>query len=101
MPVASCTASIPAPAHRACWTSNSRPSCGRFIRSSRSGTSSSILGHEKTAVGRSIERSAFCRASGKLRPIAMASPTLFMVVVKVLSAPGNFSNAKRGTLTTM
>jgi len=44
---------------------------------------------------------AFCSASGKLRPMAMASPTLFMWVVSVGSAPGNFSNANRGTLTTM
>ena len=40
------------------------------------------------------------RASGKLRPIAMASPTLFMVVVKRGSASANFSKAKRGILTT-
>ncbi|CAB4744352.1 unannotated protein [freshwater metagenome] len=36
----------------------------------------------------------------KLRPIAIASPTLFMVVVRIGSACGNFSNANRGTLTT-
>ena len=48
----------------------------------------------------SRERRAFCRASVKLRPMAMASPTDFMVVVSVASAAGNFSNAKRGTLTT-
>ena len=45
-------------------------------------------------------RSAFCSASVKLRPIAMASPTDFMWVVSVGSAAGNFSNANRGTLTT-
>ena len=48
----------------------------------------------------SSERSAFCSASVKLRPIAIASPTDFMCVVSVGSAPGNFSNANRGTLTT-
>ena len=48
----------------------------------------------------SSERSAFCSASGKLRPMAMASPTDFMCVVSSGSAPGNFSNANRGTLTT-
>ena len=32
--------------------------------------------------------------------MAIASPTLFMCVVSVVSAPGNFSNANRGTLTT-
>jgi hypothetical protein len=30
----------------------------------------------------------------------MASPTLFICVVRVSSAPGNFSKAKRGALTT-
>ena len=49
---------------------------------------------------RSTERSAFCSASVKLRPIAIASPTLFIVVVSVGSAAGNFSNANRGTFTT-
>jgi hypothetical protein len=32
--------------------------------------------------------------------MAMASPTLFMCVVSVASASGNFSNAKRGIFTT-
>ena len=45
-------------------------------------------------------RSAFCSASVKLRPSAIASPTDFMWVVSAGSAPGNFSKAKRGTLTT-
>lgn len=48
----------------------------------------------------SSDRMAFCSASGKDRPIAMTSPTDFMVVVRPESAPGNFSNANRGTLTT-
>ena len=52
------------------------------------------------APGDSSERSAFCSASVKLRPIAIASPTDFMWVVSTGSAPGNFSNANRGTLTT-
>ena len=39
-------------------------------------------------------------ASENERPIAIASPTLFIVVVKRGSASANFSNAKRGTLTT-
>ena len=54
----------------------------------------------KTASLLSSERSAFCSASVKLRPIAIASPTDFMCVVSVGSAPGNFSNANRGTFTT-
>ena len=48
----------------------------------------------------SSDRIAFPRASVKLRPSAMASPTDFMVVVRVSSAAGNFSKANRGTLTT-
>ena len=31
-----------------------------------------------------------------MRPMAMASPTLFICVVSTGFAPGNFSNAKRG-----
>lgn len=48
----------------------------------------------------SIERCAFCSASVKFRPSAIASPTGFIVVVRVGSAAGNFSNANRGTFTT-
>jgi hypothetical protein len=48
----------------------------------------------------SSERNAFCRLSWKVRPIAIASPTDFIDVVNTGSAPGNFSNAKRGTFVT-
>jgi hypothetical protein len=48
----------------------------------------------------SVERIALPSASARLRPIAIASPTLFMWVVSSRSAVGNFSNANRGTLTT-
>ena len=48
----------------------------------------------------SIERSAFCTDSAKLRPIAIASPTDFIEVVSSGSAPGNFSKVKRGILMT-
>ena len=48
----------------------------------------------------SIERSAFCSDSWKVRPIDIASPTLFIEVVSSASAPGNFSKAKRGILVT-
>ena len=47
-----------------------------------------------------MERSAFCTLSWKLRPIDMASPTDFIAVVSVGSAPGNFSKVKRGILVT-
>ncbi len=48
----------------------------------------------------SSERMALPKASSKVRPIAMISPTAFMRVVSVGSVPLNFSKAKRGTLTT-
>ena len=48
----------------------------------------------------SSPRSAFCRLSWKLRPIAITSPTLFIAVESVVSAPLNFSKAKRGILVT-
>src|SRR5271167_2223897 len=49
----------------------------------------------------SRERRAFWSDSLKVRPMAMASPTLFICVVRVGSVCGNFSKVKRGTLVTM
>ena len=48
----------------------------------------------------SSDRHAFWSASGKVRPMAMTSPTDFIQVVSSGSAPGNFSKLNRGTLTT-
>ena len=48
----------------------------------------------------SRERNAFQNASRNVRPMPIASPTDFICVPSVRSAPGNFSNAKRGNLTT-
>ncbi len=63
--------------------------------------SSSSEGHGVTAPpSSSRERSAFSSASPNVRPIPIASPTDFICVPRVVSAPGNFSNANRGTLTT-
>ena len=39
---------------------------------------------------------AFWKDSWKVRPMAMASPTLFIWVVSSALAPGNFSKANRG-----
>ena len=102
MPVAAKTSSAVAPERSASITLRSRPSCGVRICSSRSSLSSSTSRwlQSKTALSSSRLRSAFCSASVKLRPIAIASPTDFMCVVSVGSAAGNFSNANRGTLTT-
>ncbi len=48
----------------------------------------------------SMERMALPSDSWKLPARAIASPTDFIEVVSVGSAPGNFSNAKRGTFVT-
>ena len=45
-------------------------------------------------------RKAFCTLSLNVRPMAITSPTDFMLVVSVASAPGYFSKAKRGILVT-
>ncbi len=48
----------------------------------------------------SIERIAFWKLSLKVRPMLIASPTLFIWVVSVSSASGNFSNVHRGIFVT-
>ena len=102
MPVTSWISSGVAPARSASITLRSRPSCGVRIESSSAPLSSSTQRwlQSNGAVLCSSERSAFCSASVKLRPIAIASPTDFMCVVSTGSALGNFSNANRGTFTT-
>ncbi len=67
-----------------------------FSRSSESGVSD---GARHGVLG-SSDRIPFCSASLKVRPIAMTSPTDFICVPRVLSAPGNFSNCHFGILTT-
>ena len=69
-------------------------------------SSSSRLNHGSNAAascpasGASSDLTAFKYACLNVRPIAIASPTDFICVPRRLSAPGNFSNVKRGTLTT-
>ena len=46
----------------------------------------------------SSDRNAFCRLSGKVRPIAMTSPTDCICVPSTPVVPGSFSNAQRGNL---
>ena len=48
----------------------------------------------------SSERSAFWSDSGKVRPMAIASPTDCICVPSTSGVPGNFSNAQRGTFVT-
>ncbi len=81
-------------------TSRSRPSCGTLTDSSSSSSAGGSPLQSKMAALFSRLRSAFCSASVKLRPIAIASPTDFMCVVRLGSAVGNFSKANLGTFTT-
>ena len=48
----------------------------------------------------SSERSAFCSDSLKVRPMAIASPTDFIWVVRTSGVWLNFSKVKRGILVT-
>jgi len=100
MPVAAASSSTDAPARSASCTVRSRPSWGRLAFSTSSDASPGSPANDSTAAGCSSERSAFCSASPKLRPIPIDSPTDFIVVVSSWSAPGNFSKAKRGAFTT-
>ena len=101
MPVTRATSSGVAPARSAWWMVARRPSCGVPIARSRLSASAGVSSLKRNGPWLlSSDLRAFCSASGKLRPMAIASPTLFMWVVSVGSAPGNFSNANRGTLTT-
>ena len=49
----------------------------------------------------SNDANAFCRDSWIVLPIAITSPTDFIAVPSTGSAPGNFSNAKRGIFVTI
>ena len=98
--LAATTSATLAPARRAWWTVPSRPSCGTAQRRSSAAASPGGSCQLNGAPRDSIDRSAFCSASGNERPMAMASPTDFMCVVSWVSALGNFSNANRGVLTT-
>ncbi len=103
MPVASWTSSTESPPRIACCTWTIRPSVGRRAESSRARAASGVgtgPSQWKLLPAFSRLRSAFWRASVNERPMAIASPTDFIVVVSVSSAAGNFSKAKRGTLTT-
>ena len=92
--------STDAPARRASSTSCSRPSWATEAALRHSRRLTGVAAQLSAEPFFSRERRAFCRASVKLRPMAMTSPTLFIVVVRVGSADGNFSNANRGTFTT-
>ena len=98
--LAATTSATVAPDRSASCTVRRRPSCGTAQRRSSSAVSPGGSAQLNEAPRDSIERRAFCSASGNERPMAMASPTDFMCVVSSVSALGNFSNANRGVLTT-
>jgi hypothetical protein len=74
-----------------------RSACGWAARSS---SSSSETPSSRAGASSSRERIALANACWNVRPIAITSPTDFIWVVSSSSIPGNFSNAKRGHLTT-
>ncbi len=83
-----------------------RPSSSRITSKrsalgiSRLSSSASVETPAGAGESSSRERIAFANACRKVRPIAITSPTDFMWVERPASTPGNFSNAKRGHLTT-
>ena len=73
---------------------------GRAPRPRRRSPGRFPSGDSKPQRSISRPRIAFWRLSWKVRPIAITSPTDFICVVRVSSAPLNFSKAKRGTFVT-
>ena len=69
-------------------------------RDGRTGPADRLVTGPRSKPDRSTDRHAFPRASLNVRPMAMTSPTDFMVEVSAGSVWGNFSNANRGTFTT-
>ena len=73
---------------------------GRGVASFSRNNESGVSDGARQGVLGSSERIPFCSASLKVRPMAMTSPTDFICVPRVLSAPGNFSNCHLGIFTT-
>ena len=89
---------IPARKARRTWKIRSHVGTSSFESSSSRGTLSRPSSRPSRPI--SSERIALPRASEKVRPIAIASPTDFIWIVRRGSAFGNFSNAQRGIFTT-
>ena len=104
IPVSSCIVSKSIPSRKASATKRIRSAPAS--RSSRRRLASRVSGSSPVRISlkpsRPVSRlrRAFWIDSWKVRPIDMASPTDFICVVRVASAAGNFSNAKRGILVT-
>ena len=97
--VAAASRSTVQPRRNASARCHSRSGFGRRRRSSSSASVASSRG-SKPWLPISSERIAFWSDSLNVRPMAIASPTDFICGPSVESAPGNFSNAKRGTFVT-
>ena len=102
MLVSAKTSSSLMPWSRACQTASIRSGLGvrrEYRRSSIEGVAAprGALNPDRPV---SSDRRAFWKLSVKVRPIAMASPTLFIWVVSTGLVPGNFSNANRGIFVT-
>ena len=98
-----CTSSSLIPESRACQSASMRSGLGvrsEYFRSSREGRPAGPLGALNPSMPVSRERRAFWKLSWNVRPMAMASPTLFICVESTGEEPGNFSKAKRGILVT-
>jgi hypothetical protein len=94
---------IPRRSAASSWNGRSGVAIEARVTSSSSGTSSSTpspASQLSPARPCSRLRSAFWSDSGKVRPMAMASPTDCIDVPSTPGLPGNFSNAQRGTLVT-
>ncbi len=105
MPVTSCSRSTGTPRRRAASRRNTRSGVGVAVRrtsSSVSTASRAVSAGSAFTPSRpaSRPRIAFCSDSGKVRPMAITSPTDCIWVVSVDEVPGSFSNAQRGTFVT-
>ncbi len=102
MPVRACTTSGLIPRRRADSTSKSRSGVAAAASWSTGTASDAASPGSALRPARpcSRERTAFCRDSQKVRPMAITSPTDCMRVPSRPSAPGSFSKAQRGILVT-
>ncbi len=93
-----CSTDSPARNARRRWKRRSQVGSASFSKSSAS--ESSVPPSSRPSRPISSERIALPSASAKVRPIAIASPTDFIWIVRRGSASGNFSKVQRGIFTT-
>ena len=105
MPVAAASRSTGTPRRSAPSSANGRSGVGTAAVRTRSSALLSASGSSPGSQFKprrpvSSDRIAFWSDSGKVRPMAIASPTDCIIVPSVGVAPGSFSNAQRGILVT-